>query len=298
MAKTDDYDYKLPPDLIAQYPLRQRSDARLLVVDRSQNSWEHHHVRDLPTLLSSGDCLVVNRTRVIPARLVGSRADTGGRWEGLYLGSDADGNWRIVFRTRGQVQSGCRIVLRDSDGRDRMVLVILAKLGDGEWAARPEGAQADPMRQLQDVGHVPLPHYIRDGQMVDFDRESYQTVYGDQLGSVAAPTAGLHFTKSLLQSCSKAGIDLATLTLHVGIGTFRPVKVPNLEEHVMHAERGELNERCVERLQLARSAGRRIVAVGTTTVRVLETAAHQPGGLAPWSGETRLFIRPPYEFRA
>jgi len=298
MSNTDEYFYQLPPELIAQYPLRQRADARMLVVDRSREGWEHLHVRDLPSVLAAGDCLVLNRTRVIPARLVGARADTGGRWEGLYLGSDEQGTWRVVFRTRGKVRSGCRIVLRDADGRDRAILTILAELGQGEWAARPDGHAVDPLRLLEEVGHVPLPHYIRDGQMVDTDRGAYQTVYGDRPGSVAAPTAGLHFTKSLLQECSQSGIDFATVTLHVGIGTFRPVNSETLEEHVMHAEEGEISARCVEQIQQTRARGGRVVAVGTTSVRVLETVAGQPSGLQTWSGQTRLFIRPPYEFRA
>lgn len=297
MTDIADYDYKLPPDLIAQYPLRQRADARLMVVRRATQSWEHLHVRDLPSLLAAGDCLVVNRSRVIPARLVGVRADTGGRWEGLYLGSDQEGHWRVVFRTRGKLQPGHRIVLRDADGRDRLVLVMILPLGDGQWAARAESDESDPLRILEQVGHVPLPHYIREGQMVDHDRDTYQTVYADQPGSVAAPTAGLHFTKNLLKECNSAGIELATVTLHVGIGTFRPVKTDTLEAHEMHAEWGEVGQRCVERVQATKSAGHRVVAVGTTTMRVLESASNGPAGLAPWTGETRLFIRPPYTFR-
>ena len=298
MSQLDDYAFDLPAEQIAQYPLANRADARLMVVWRSTGKWEHRHVRDLPEILESNDTLVLNRSRVVPARLLGRRADTNGRWEGLYLAADPNGTWRIVCKTRGKLTPGTEIVLRDSEGRERGRLFMLTPLEDGEWAVRVDGPEGEsPLDVLEQVGHVPLPHYIRDGQMVDSDRDNYQTVYADRPGSVAAPTAGLHFTRTLLGECNDRGINLATVTLHVGLGTFRPIKAERLEDHTMHAEFGEVDARVVERLHATRQRGGRIIAVGTTSVRVLETAS-AGGELAPWAGDTRLFIRPPYQFRA
>lgn len=297
MAEIDAYDYQLPDDLIAQQPLARRSDARLLVVRRASDALEHLHVRDLPELLAAGDCLALNDTKVIPARLVGYRERTGGRWQGLFLGADASGAWQVLGKTRGKLELGERIVLRDSTGRDVSSLTMLARLDQGRWAVRP--AHDESWHTLLDrVGRVPLPPYIRGGEMTESDRQAYQTVFAQSPGAVAAPTAGLHFTPELLQELQRRGIDRTSVTLHVGIGTFRPVATDRLSDHPMHSEWAQISTESAERLNACRRNGRRIVAVGTTVVRTLESAVAAAGSLQGWEGETELFIRPPYTFRA
>jgi S-adenosylmethionine:tRNA ribosyltransferase-isomerase len=296
MSELDQYDYCLPKRLIAQTPAACRSDARLLVVDRTSKSLEHKHIRDLPVILKRGDCLVLNDTRVVPARLVGHRQPTGGHWEGLFLEASPDGLWRVLCKTRGRLRPGDTITLVNAVGRDDVHLELAVKQDDGSWIARPSAAE-DAFSLLERVGRVPLPPYIRKGQMVDSDREHYQTVYAQVPGAVAAPTAGLHFTAKLLERLTERGIEICTLTLHVGPGTFRPIVVDKLSEHKMHSEWGCVGERTVEQINDCRRRGGRVVAVGTTSVRLLETAA-AGGELMPWVGHTDLFIRPPYHFRA
>ena len=296
MSELDQYDYTLPRELIAQRPLASRSDARMLVVDRGSDSYWHAHIRDLPELLNSGDCLVLNDTRVIPARLVGRRTQTGGRWVGLFLSADENGIWRLLGKTRGKLQPGDTITLRDRLGRNDATLRMLAPLGGGQWAAQPEPEEPH-WSLLERVGRVPLPPYIRGGEMQEEDMLDYQTVFAQHRGAVAAPTAGLHFTKALLEQIEQRGIDTCRVTLHVGEGTFRPITADSLSEHQMHFEWGRIEADAVTKLQKTRSSGGRVVAVGTTSVRVLETAASE-GQLKAWTGETNLFIRPPYQFRA
>ena len=296
MSEIDEYDYEVPRELIAQRPLHQRSDARLLVVRRDRGSLEHSHVRDLPELLAPGDCLVLNDTRVIPARLVGHRTNTGGRWTGLYLETDDAGNWRLISKTRGKLMPGETITLEDRLGQNFCRLMLLAKLDDGAWAARPDSGEPT-LSLLERIGRVPLPPYIRGGEMTDADRQNYQTVFAENLGAVAAPTAGLHLTNDLLKRLEREGIEVCRVTLHVGLGTFRPVSVELLGEHRMHSEWGCIDAETVDRLTRRRAAGGRIVAVGTTVVRTLETAAAD-GRVRPWEGETDLFIRPPHLFKA
>jgi len=290
------YDYPLPKELIAQEPLVRRTDARLMVVDRRRNTIEHANIYDLPSLLEPDDCLTLNDTRVVPARLTGFRTRTGGRWNGLFLAADEQGNMRMLGRTRGKIEAGETITLRDREGRNDIELQLVARLEGGEWAARPASGEA-PFDLLQRIGRVPLPHYIRDGEMIDSDFETYQTVFADRAGAVAAPTAGLHFTQELLDQIYRRGADSCRITLHVGIGTFRPVKAATLAGHQMHSEWMEVQSAAVEKLNAARAAGGKIVAVGTTAVRALETAAAS-GALQPYCGDTRLFIRPPHEFAA
>ena len=296
MSELDAYDYHLPRELIAQTPLAHRSDARLLVVRRDAQCLEHCFVRDLPSLLAAGDALVLNDTRVIPARLVGYRTQTRGRWEGLYLGSDGHGVWRILTKTRGKIRPGETVTLRDRQQTAAGRLVFLGQLGQGLWAVRPDNNE-DTLELLERAGRVPLPPYIRHGEMVETDRESYQTVYAEKPGAVAAPTAGLHFTAPLLLQLADSGIPICRVTLHVGLGTFRPITADRLDEHPMHAEWACIDEPTVARLNAVRAEGGRIIAVGTTVVRTLETAAAS-GVLRAWQGETDLFIRPPYQFRA
>ncbi len=296
MSELDQYDYELPRDLIAQAPLPNRADARLLLVDRATQSLSHRHVRDLPEILLPGDCLVLNDTRVVPARLIGRRTVTGGHWEGLFLEANNDGLWRVLSKTRGKITPGETVTLINALGEDDVQLRMGASLSEGIWAVRPDSSD-DPVVLLERVGRIPLPPYIRKGEMVEADRESYQTVYACMPGAVAAPTAGLHFTQPLLRRLERLGVTLAWLTLHVGIGTFRPIVSDSLAEHRMHAEWGEVGQEAIEKINLCRQRGGRVVAVGSTSVRLLETAA-QGGALEPFSGTTDLFIRPPYQFRA
>jgi len=318
MNTDDDYfDYDLPHALIAQEPLPNRVDARLMVVDCQRGEIEHHHIRDLPYLLSSGDRLVLNNTKVIPAQLVGRRTVTGGRWQGLFLQETEEGHWRILCKTRGRLAPGEAVTLEDREGRPAFKLWLIERLEDGEWLAHPEPAQEGPEEEpaisayamLEQIGRVPLPPYIRGGRMVDADVEHYQTVFAKRAGAVAAPTAGLHFTADLLCTMESQSLHFSTVTLHVGLGTFRPISGKSpltteaLDQHVMHSEWGELTAQSAADIGASRQAGQRVVAVGTTALRVLETAAAAgpeggPEGLAPWQGETDLFIRPSFQFRA
>ncbi len=298
MTDLSQYDYELPKELIAQHPLPVRSDARLLVVHRDTGELEHRHVRHLPDILKAGDVLVVNNSRVLPARLIGRRTETGGKWEGLYLSSQPEhGTWQLLCKTRGKLTPGDRVTLIDRLGNDAGELTLLARLAGGIWVVRPPQECTSTEAYLRNVGRIPLPPYIRGGEMEESDLTRYQTVYAATPGSVAAPTAGLHFTPQLLEECKEVGIAVESVTLHVGLDTFRPIQTETLEEHPMHSEWGELTATTAEKLLTARAAGGRIVAVGTTAVRVLETAS-AAGQIAPWSGFTELFIRPGHQFHA
>ena len=296
MSDLDQYDYQLPQHLIAQTPVANRADARLLVACRNRNSLSHRHIRDLPELLKTNDCLVINDTRVLPARLVGYRTGTGGHWEGLFLEADARGFWRLMCKTRGKLLPDETITLLNNAGQDDASLLLVAKETDGTWIVRPQTSD-QTFALLQRVGRVPLPPYIRHGEMLEADRERYQTVFAEKPGAIAAPTAGLHFTESLMHGLEEQGVTICRLTLHVGIGTFRPITSELLADHQMHSEWGEIAQQTVDRIAACRERGGRVVAVGTTSVRLLETAA-AAGTLAPFTGNTDLFIRPPYEFRA
>lgn len=292
----DDYDYELPAELIAQKPLARRSDARLMVVDRAAQNIEHFHVRDLPELLRAGDRLVLNNTRVVSASLLGIRTATGGRWQGLFLAQGERGLWQLLGKTRGKLQPGETITLLDRQHAEDIRLKMIAQQEGGVWLAEPESSE-DAFSILDRVGRVPLPHYIRHGEMIDSDLVTYQTVFAEQPGAIAAPTAGLHFTPELLERLAKQGIAASRVTLHVGLGTFRPMAVSTLAEHQMHSEWARLSPEATIELRGTKASGGRIVAVGTTSARTLETAAHS-GTLEAWEGATDLFIRPPFEFHA
>jgi S-adenosylmethionine:tRNA ribosyltransferase-isomerase len=289
----------LPEELIAQTPLPKRSDARLMVVDRESRNLRHRHVRELPLLLQPEDCLVVNDTKVVPARLIGKRTRTGGRWEGLFLEADESGLWRIMCKTRGKPTSGETFAIETSEGKPSIELELIGRDDENYWIVRPlseENLSSEAL--LQKVGWVPLPPYIRSGRMVPSDREHYQTVYARKAGAVAAPTAGLHFTEKLLQEIAKLGVTLCPVTLHVGPGTFRPITEERIEDHQMHSEWGAIGEESVKKIKNCREKGGRIIAVGTTSVRVLESAAREDGTIEPFTGKTDLFIHPPYRFKA
>jgi S-adenosylmethionine:tRNA ribosyltransferase-isomerase len=296
MSELDQYEYALPRDLIAQHPLPRRSDARLMVVSRDDSSIDHRHIRDLPEILQSDDCLVFNDTRVIPARLVGRRDRTGARWTGLFLSADEHGVWQVLSKTRGKLEPGEAIVVLSWDVRQTITLRLLTKLDGGVWAARPEPL-GEPLEILDRIGRVPLPPYIRDGEMVEEDIATYQTVFAERLGAIAAPTAGLHFTPELLAELKRRGIDQQRVTLHVGIGTFRPITAERLDQHSMHSEWCSLSSTAAQKLRECKQSGRRIVAVGTTVARTLESAA-AGGAISAFDGQTNLFIKPPFGFKA
>jgi S-adenosylmethionine:tRNA ribosyltransferase-isomerase len=285
------FDYEVPPELIAQEPIEPRDAARLLVVQRGQETLQHCRFHELPALLEPGDLLVLNDTRVLHARLLGRRRGTGGKWEGLFLRALPDGDWEMLCQMRGKPRTGDLI---DVDPAP-LALELVETLPEGRWRMRPS-LKGAPQAILEAHGHVPLPPYIRKGADRAEDRDRYQTVFAARPGAVAAPTAGLHFTPRVFEGLKQRGFGWTQVTLHVGLGTFRPITNPDYRRHPMHAEWGELPAAAVEAIEACKRRGSRVVAVGTTAVRVLETAA-QTGQIAPWSGETSLFIYPPYPFR-
>ena len=289
------YDFDLPPSLIAQHPPADRDGARMMILDRGAGTIEHAQFRDLPARLSPGDLAVFNTTRVLPARLRGHRTATGGRWEGLFLREETHGRWRIFGKTKGKIQPGETVRVQAPLGQDVLDLTMLEKAG-GEWVVRPQ-EDTPAVQLLETYGTMPLPPYItRDGEDPD-DRERYQTVFAGEAGAIAAPTAGLHFTNQTLAELSERGVVRADVTLHVGAGTFRPVTAERLDEHVMHTEMARVPQATVDAVAATRAAGRRVLAVGTTAVRSLESAAVS-GQLHAFAGETELFIRPGFTFHA
>ena len=302
---TDDavaaYDYDLPPGRIADRPA-PRGTAKLLTLDRRTGSVGHRSVSDLPTLLRAGDRLVLNDSRVVPARLRGVREETGGKWEGLFLSAspfDDGESWRVMSKTRGRIEPGETVRADGPAGSLRLTLTDRHE--GGVWTAVPADgdAAADPFAALERVGSIPLPPYIGRTTPDERDRSDYQTVFADRPGSVAAPTAGLHFTPELLAACESAGVAISRVTLHVGVGTFRPMAGASITTHRMHAERCEVNAATAAEVAATRAAGGRVVAVGTTACRTLEAAAAaNGGGIGSFSGETDIFIRPGHRFAA
>ncbi|MBA61945.1 MAG: tRNA preQ1(34) S-adenosylmethionine ribosyltransferase-isomerase QueA [Planctomycetaceae bacterium] len=296
MALLEDYDYALPPELIAQRPTQKRGDSRLLLIDRSTGKLKDMRIADLPDILEPSDAIVLNNTQVIPARLRGTRLSTGGRWEGLFISADQDGDWKILSKTRGKIQIGEQVVLSGNLSSDRCLLEFIDKRDGGIWIVRPMDT-VGYLELLNRFGEVPLPPYIRKGVMSTEDINDYQTVYAEKPGAVAAPTAGLHFDDALLSSVNRRGVDIAKVTLHVGIGTFRPIVHDDIDKHAMHCEWGEIDRNTANRLSAVKTNGGRIISVGTTSVRVLETCATS-GTISEWQGTTDLFIKPGYRFKA
>ena len=292
-GRLSDYDYELPQELIAQHPVAERDASRLMVLRRSSGQIEHVRFRDLPEFLGPMDRLVVNETRVVPARLKGFRPGTGGAVELLLVRRDGD-LWEALARPGRRLRPGAVVAFEDEDLR----AVVEEVLPDGRRVVRFEGT-ADLEDVLQRRGHVPLPPYIRRDDVPE-DHEQYQTVYARVPGAVAAPTAGLHFTPDLLNRLGEMDAGIVPLLLHVGPGTFKPVVEEDLSRHEMDAEFFEVGPEAAESVNRCRSEGGRLVAVGTTSVRTLESAAaRQDEGwvLQAQSGWTRLFVRPPYAFR-
>ena len=284
-----DFYYELPRELIAQDPLPDRSGSRLLLLDRKTGETEHHIFRDIVDYLNPGDCLAVNNTKVIPARLIGSREGTGGKVEVLLLKRGEDDVWETLVKPGKKARPGAKILFGDGILTGEVLEVV--EDGNRKIRFRYDGIFEEILDRL---GQMPLPPYITH-QLKDKNR--YQTVYAKHDGSAAAPTAGLHFTPELLQAIRDRGVRIAHVTLHVGLGTFRPVKAEQIEDHHMHSEFYMVEEEQARLINRTKAEGGRIIAVGTTSCRTLESAAGPDGMLQAGSGWTDIFIYPGYEFR-
>ncbi len=287
--KTEDFYYDLPEELIAQTPLQKRDSSRLLVMDKATGKTTHRHFYDILDYLRPGDCLVMNDSRVLPARLLGQRP-TGGAVELLLLKDKGVKKWECLAKPGRKLQPGQQVIF----GSGELTATILEILPDGNRLVEFHYAGIF-LEVLERLGKMPLPPYIKAELQ---DRERYQTVYSREIGSAAAPTAGLHFTKELLSRLEEMGVKLAFVTLHVGLGTFRPVKVENVQEHHMHSELCMLSPETAEILNATRKAGGRIICVGTTSCRTLESLAGEDGTFSAGSKWTDIFIYPGYTFRA
>ena len=297
---TADFDYCLPPELIAQAPTPERDQSRLFVLQRPDGCIQHRSFRDVLDFLRAGDVLVLNDSRVIPARLRGTKAGSGGQFEVLLVEENGVNDWWAMLRPAKRVRAGTELHYRDRHGRTiALRATVVEKNEEGLCRLRFSGTR-DVLEILETAGEVPLPPYItREAPArAPDDRERYQTVYAQSDGSVAAPTAGLHFTKQLLTEIRSLGVEVCFVTLHVGLGTFAPVKSDTIEQHIMHAESFQLSAATADAVNEARRTRRRVIAVGTTTLRVLESvAADNQGRLAGCRGRTRIFIHPPYDFK-
>jgi S-adenosylmethionine:tRNA ribosyltransferase-isomerase len=299
-VRVDDFDFQLPPELIAQEPPATRGTSRLLVLDRATGLHTHRLVSDLPDLLVPGDLLVVNNTRVFPARLLGHRDPSGGAAECLLVARAGAGGageefWEALVHPGQKLKAGARIVFA---GDPPLHAEILERRFHGRRLIRLWTGDGSPVEQAVDViGHMPLPPYIKRPDRAS-DRERYQTVFAESRGSIAAPTAGLHFTPSLLSRLAERGVERAEITLHVGYGTFQPIRVDLVEQHQMASEEYEIAPAAATAIMDALDSGRRVIAVGTTTTRTLEAAARRHDGrIVPERGATDLFIYPGFRFR-
>jgi len=287
--KLKEFYYDLPEELIAQEPIKNREESRLLVLDKNTGEIKHKIFKDIINYLNEGDCLVLNDTKVIPARLYGFKKDTGAKIEIVLLKEVADSQWEVLVRPGKRVQKGCQIIFKENE----LTCEVLDILEGGNRLIRfyYEGIF---INILDRIGIMPLPPYIK--SKLD-DKNRYQTVYAKNPGSAAAPTAGLHFTDKLLDEIKDKGIAIAYTTLNIGLGTFRPVKVDNIEEHKMHSEYFEIKQDACDIINNAKENGKRIISVGTTASRVLETVADADGKVSPYKGWTDIFIFPGYNFK-
>lgn len=289
--KVDEFDYELPDELIAQTPLKDRTQSRLMVLDRKTGAIEHHIFADMIDFLHPGDCLVLNDTKVLPARLFGIKKDTGAHIEVLLLKQIEGDRWETLVKPAKRIKKGS--VVEFGDGRLIARCVDILEYGGRVFEFQYDGIFLEILEQL---GEMPLPPYIN--EKLD-DQDRYQTVYAREEGSAAAPTAGLHFTEELLEQIQQKGVHIAFITLHVGLGTFRPVKAEKIEEHQMHAEFYHMNKETAQLLNEVKKEGGRIISVGTTSTRTLETIASKHGGkFVAERGWTDIFIYPGYEFKS
>ena len=287
--KTSDFYYDLPEELIAQDPLEDRSSSRLLILDKETGKTEHHIFKEIIDYLNPGDCLVINDTKVIPARLIGEKVGTGAKIEVLLLKRKEKDVWETLVKPGKKMKVGAQV----SFGGGLLTGEVIDVVEEGNRLIKfhYEGIFEEVLDQL---GEMPLPPYITHQLK---DRNRYNTVYAKNEGSAAAPTAGLHFTPELLDAIQKKGVDIARVTLHVGLGTFRPVKVEDVTEHHMHSEFYQVDEEAAEKINRAKDGAGRVICVGTTSCRTIESAADETGHLKPCSGWTEIFIYPGYKFK-
>jgi len=301
--RTADFSFDLPPELIAQHPAARRDHSRLLVLHRPSGTTEHRRFPDLLGFLKPDDVLVLNDSRVIPARLYGNNVQTGGKFELLLVSENVTNDWWAMMKPGKRAQVGTQIKLRSaragSPAQPDITATVLEVNDEGHRRLQFSGVK-NILDVLNDIGEMPLPPYIErnSAEFTSEDAERYQTVYAQPAGSVAAPTAGLHFTPELLRQIRALGVEVHFVTLHVGLGTFAPVKAETLDAHTMHEERFQVSDATARAVNDAKSTGRRVIAVGTTSVRVLESVAAQNNGtITAGSGRTRIFIHPPYAFK-
>ena len=287
--KTSDFNYELPKELIAQTPLEKRDTSRLMTLDRKTGAWEHHHFYELPDFLEPGDCLILNDSRVLPARLLGQRLSGGGACEVLLLIDRGEKTWECLVRPGRHMRQGTRL----SFGNGALTAEVTEVLPDGNRLVRFD-YEGIFLEVLERLGKMPLPPYIKEELQ---DQERYQTVYSKVPGSAAAPTAGLHFTPELLETIRQKGVNIGYVTLHVGLGTFRPVKEEEITEHEMHSEFCILPPETARLINETKAGGHRCICVGTTSCRTLESWAAEDGRMEPKAGWTSIYIYPGYRFK-
>ncbi|KAF5069309.1 S-adenosylmethionine:tRNA ribosyltransferase-isomerase [anaerobic digester metagenome] len=287
--KTSDFNYDLPKELIAQTPIERRDESRLLTLDKVTGAWEHHHFYELPDFLTEKDCLILNDSRVLPARLLGHRVPGGGACEILLLVDKGEGVWECLVRPGKKLRPGAQV----SFGNGELTCEIVGEVEGGNRLVqfRYEGIFLEVLERL---GKMPLPPYIKEELQ---DKERYQTVYSKELGSAAAPTAGLHFTKELLEKISAKGVGIGYVTLHVGLGTFRPVKEDEITDHEMHSEYCTISQEVADLINRTKAGGGRVICVGTTSCRTVESWANEDGTMEAKSGWTNIYIYPGYRFK-
>ena len=296
--QTADFDFALPPELVAQQPAPNRDESRLLVLHRTKGRVEHRKFRDLLDFFCDGDVLVLNNSLVIPARLRGANAKSGGKFEILLLEENGPNDWWAMLRPGKNAGIGTRIILRDVKGKPSKILATVTDVNEEGHRRLEFSGTNNISHELDLLGEIPLPPYVRRRPPHAEDHERYQTVYAKCAGSVAAPTAGLHFTEKLLDEIRARGVKVCFVTLHVGLGTFAPVKAETLAAHKMHEEKFELGEETVRIVNEAKKNRNRVLAVGTTSVRVLESSVSQnQGKVNAGNGKTSIFIHPPAEFK-
>ena len=287
--KTSDFYFDLPEELIAQVPILDRSSSKLMVLDKETGEISHKIFKDIIDYLNPGDCLVLNNTRVIPARLIGSKEGTGGKIEFLLLKRNEDDTWETLVKPGKRAKIGTRF----SFGEGKLIAEVVGMGDDGARIVKFE-YEGIFEEVLDELGNMPLPPYITERLE---ERERYQTVYSKHNGSAAAPPAGLHFTDELLEKIKEKGVDLAFVTLHVGLGTFRPVKVDDVLEHDMHSEYYMVTQEAADKINRAKENGHRVITVGTTSTRTIESVADENGRMKEASGWTKIFIYPGYKFK-
>jgi S-adenosylmethionine:tRNA ribosyltransferase-isomerase len=287
--KVEEFDYYLPEELIAQEPAKKRNMSRLMVIDRAKGRFEHRYFKNLDEYINDGDCIVLNDTKVIPVRLYGKKIVSGGKIEFLLLNRIEGDVWEVMLKPGKRAKKGAVFVFGD----DRLSAEVMDIMEEGNRIVefKYEGVFEDI---LQDIGNIPIPPYIK---KTPPDITRYQTVYSKNKGSAAAPTAGLHFTDEMINRLKEKGVIFAFITLHVGIGTFRPVKEENVEDHKMHPEYFIMNEQACKKINTAKKLGKRVIATGTTSCRAIEAASGEKGEITPYRGWTDIFIYPGYKFK-